>query len=408
MRIERRRLAAVLMTAGVLLLGHAAELAAQTRVPWWRRIILPNPRIDATSSYTQHRVPFSVELWRVNGVTSDGYNVATAYADFNGDGQTDMALMPIRFDGQPNEPVILTGLADNSFTDISSSVLEGPLPALRGAFRALVADFNRDGRPDLYYASACPRCEDTNVLLLSTSSGKLRWASTLVEPVGFHEGVSAADIDNDRDVDIFVSDGGFVNGARVPGYFLVNDGLGNFTIDTTRVPTGFGDGLVLSAELIDIDRDGYLDLVVGGHEFEGRTTTIFWGGLLGFRNAPRTTLPAVPGYGIVLDIEADDVDGDGRKDVVVTRTKDSPFYEGYYFQVLRQTSRRAFADQSAARIIGDPGTWEGAQSGQQAVFWIRLVDTNGDGARDILLDDKGRGLGWLNDGVGNFTFRSPW
>jgi hypothetical protein len=303
---------------------------------------------------------------------------------------------------------MLTGLADNSFTDISSSVFEGPLPELPGAIRALVADFNRDGRPDVYYASACPGCEGTNALMLSTPGGKLRWASGLVEPAGFHEGVSAADIDNDRDVDIFVSDGGFVNGARVPGYFLVNDGRGNFTIDTTRVPADFGEGLVLSAELIDIDRDGYLDLVVGGHEFEGRTTTIFWGGLLGFRNAPRTTLPAVPGYGIVLDIEADDVDGDGRKDLVVTRTKDSPFYEGYYFQILRQTSRRTFADQSAARIIGDLATWEGAASGQQAVFWIRLVDTNGDGARDILLDDKGRGLGWVNDGVGNFTFRSPW
>ena len=407
MRIERRCLAAVLLAVGILGPGLVADAAAQTS-PWWRRIVLPNPRIDATSSYTQHKVPFSVELWRANSVTG-GYNVATAYADFNGDGQTDMALMPINLDRSPHPPLILTGLADNSFTDISSSVFEGPLPELPGAFRALVADFNRDGRPDVYFASACPGCEGTNALMLSTTGGKLRWASGLVEPAGFHEGASAADIDNDRDVDIFVSDGGFVNGTRVPGYFLVNDGRGTFSIDTTRVPTSFGEGLVLSAELIDIDRDGYLDLVVGGHEYDdGRRTTIFWGGPLGLRNARQTTLPAVPGFGIVLDIEADDVDGDGRKDLVVTRTKDSPFYEGYYFQILRQTSRRTFADQSAARIIGDLATWEGAASGQQAVFWIRLVDTNGDGARDILLDDKGRGLGWVNDGVGNFTFRLPW
>jgi hypothetical protein len=120
-----------------------------------------------------------------------------------------------------------------------------------------------------------------------------------------------------------------------------------------------------------------------------------------------TLLPAVPGWGVVLDIEADDLDGDGRKEIVVTRTRDVPFYEGYYFQVLRQRRRRAFVDQSEDRIVGDPATWPGAQPGTPAVFRIRMVDVDGNGSRDLLLEDRGAGLGWVNDGTGHFTFQAP-
>jgi hypothetical protein len=399
MRIERRRLAAVLMAAGVLLLGHAAELAAQTRVPWWRKVILPNPRIDTTSSYTQSRVPFSIDLSLVDEAAGSWFTEATAYADFNGDGTTDVLAMPIAFDFSPQPPIVLTGLDQPALTDITADVLEGDMPRLVRAYRALVADFNRDGRPDVYFASANPFEPETNALLLSTRAGKLRWATELVEPPGFRGASSAADIDNDGDVDVFASN---------PNYFLINDGRGRFAIDAGRLPAGLGDSPIVAAELVDVDRDGYIDLVVGGHEFEGRATAIYWGGPLGLRNAAVTVLPAVPGFGIVVDIEVDDLDGDGRREVLLTRTKEDPFYQGYSFQILRQTRRRVFADESLARIIGDPATWPGSQPFAQVIVRVRTVDIDGDGSRDIVPDNKGRGLGWVNDGRGYFTFRSPW
>ena len=407
MRIERRRLAAVLMAAGVLLLGHAAELAAQTRVPWWRRIILPNLRIDATSSYTQHKVPSSFDLWPVSQLTDAWFAVAYGYADFNGDGQLDAATVPVGLNYEPREPRIVS--LGSPLEDITSQIVEGPLPSLPYGQRVLVADFNRDRRPDLYLTSAYYSGPGNNALLLSQPNGKLRWVQALsaLEGPGFHQAASAADIDNDGDVDIFVADDIFLSGRNA--YFLINDGRGNFTLDTTRVPPGLGQRALSAAELIDVDRDGYHDLLLGANEFgsDAWTTRIYWGGPLGFRGAS-TLLPAVPDFGVILDIEADDVDGDGRKDLVITRTGTPPrLFEGYYFQVLRQTRRRTFADESLARIIGDPATWPGAQINYAPITRIRLADVNGDGSRDLVVDDRGLGLGWVNDGKGFFSFQAP-
>jgi hypothetical protein len=390
----KKRTGRVLM-AMVLLGTLAPSLLA---APGWRRIVLPNSRIDATSSYTQSRVPFSIELWRITDAAGAWFTEATAYADFNADGKVDVLAMPIGLNFMPQPPIVLTGIDEPALTDITNQVVEGTPPALGRAYRALVSDFNRDGRPDVFFASANPITPEKNALLLSTPAGTLRWAAGLVEPVGFHAGSSAADIDNDGDVDIFTSN---------PNYFLINRGRGRFRVDTARLPPNFGELMIVAAELVDADRDGYIDLLVGGHEFEGRATAVYWGGPFGFSDARLTILPPVPGFGVVVDIEVDDLDGNGRRDVVVTRTKEAPFYEGYYFQVLRQTRRRTFVDESLDRIIGDPAAWPGAQPFTQVIQRIRTVDIDGDGSRDIVLDDKGRGLGWVNDGNGHFTFQIP-
>lgn len=392
------------LLAAVLLTGLATSVSAS---PWWRKIILPNPRIDATSSYTQHKVPSSFDLWPVSQLTDAWFAIAYGYADFNGDGQLDTATVPVGLDYEPREPRIVS--LGSPLEDITSQVVEGPLPSLPYGQRVLVADFNRDRRPDLYLASAYYSGPGNNALLLSQPNGKLRWAQALsaLEGPGFHQAASAADIDNDGDVDIFVADDIFLSGRNA--YFLVNDGRGNFTLDTTRVPPGLGQRALSAAELIDVDRDGYLDLLLGSNEFgsDAWATRIYWGGPRGFQGAS-TFLPAVPDFGVILDIEADDVDGDGRKDLVITRTGTPPrLFEGYYFQVLRQTRRRTFADESLARIIGDPATWPGSQINYAPITRIRLADVNGDGSQDLVVDDRGLGLGWVNDGRGYFSFQTP-
>jgi hypothetical protein len=96
---------------------------------------------------------------------------------------------------------------------------------------------------------------------------------------------------------------------------------------------------------------------------------------------------------------------------VITRT--NGFYTGFYFQVVMQTSRRVFADESLPRLIHDPSTWIGNNA--QWVVWIRLVDMTGDGAPDLVIHNATRqegwpneGLGWANDGNGFFTFTGTW
>jgi hypothetical protein len=46
----------------------------------------------------------------------------------------------------------------------------------------------------------------------------------------------------------------------------------------------------------------------------------------------------------VLDIDSEDINRDGLRDLVVTRT--NPSYTGFYFQVVMQISSDVFADES--------------------------------------------------------------
>lgn len=399
----KRMAGCLLMTFFVL---GAVASAAPARCPH-RRLIRPNRGIDATSSYTQHRVPFSIEQWRVAQLLDTGgwVSPANAYADFDGDGQVDLATIPVVPGNLPRTPRIVS--LGSPLEDITDRVVEGPLPEFRYGQRALVADFNKDGKPDLYLASAYFFDQGANALLLSAPDGKLHWDQALsaLEGAGFHQAASAADIDNDGDVDIFVGQDGYSGRAA---YFLINDGQGHFSLDTARVPATLGQRALSAGELIDVDRDGYLDLLVGSNDSgfpDAWPTRVYWGGPFGFANARETVLPTVSGFGVVLDVDADDLDGDGRKEIVVTRT--SPSFQGYYFQVLVPTRRRQFRDESVDRIIGDPSTWPGSLINWAPITRIRLADIDGDGSRDVIVDDRGLGLGWVNDGTGHFTFQAP-
>ena len=98
----------------------------------------------------------------------------------------------------------------------------------------------------------------------------------------------------------------------------------------------------------------------------------------------------------------EDLDGDGTRDVLLTPTggtsggSDSNFYVGYYFQILSGDGNRRFSDETGSRFAFNDtaGEW---------IVWIRLQDVNNDGAIDIFVSDRARGLAWVNDGNGNFS-----
>jgi hypothetical protein len=119
-----------------------------------------------------------------------------------------------------------------------------------------------------------------------------------------------------------------------------------------------------------------------------------------------TTLPSAPGYGVVLDMWAEDIDGDGFTDLVLNCTGDNNgpgFYSRQYLQIQRNSDRthRAFVDETAKPIkspIPYQSNW---------VPWIRLQDFDADGDLDILPDDtkatnRSHAV-WLNNGHGIFV-----
>ena len=164
---------------------------------------------------------------------------------------------------------------------------------------------------------------------------------------------------------------------------------------------------IFSAELIDIDEDGFVDLLIGAHERDGDRTGIYWGNTTGaYSSSSRTIIPAVASFGAIMDFDAEDIDGNGSRDLVINRTRDGDdgpgmgFYQGRTLQLLRHDGNRGFTDITGTNVDfpgGDADLW---------FPWIRLQDRNIDGFVDIASDDMGDGVIFHNDGNGVFT-RQP-
>lgn len=359
--------------------------------------IAPSPTVENGSSYTTRKAA----IW-VNRQTSGTYPAGfpyshTGYADLDRDGDTDF----IRTFSDNNQlfplQVMINDGAGN-FSDQTATRIVGPQPGLRTSRKVLTGDYNGDGWPDVlvlgHGIDAPPFPGEYPQLFLSNGNGTLTYDPGLESQVGFHHGGASADIDGNGTIDVFTN-------AEQP-YFLLNDGNGHFTPNTSRVPrTPSGAQFrPIASELIDVDGDGFIDLVADGYEPNGTSNAIYWGSSSGlYLYSNRSVLAPVPDMGVTLDFAVEDIDHDGRRDVVVVRTGSTNLYVGRYIQILRQTSARVFVDQTAARIVFNPALLP--------LDYIRAQDFNGDGFVDLFIDDKNDvasgQYAWINNGQGVFT-----
>lgn len=346
---------------------------------------------DSGSSYLLRQSTLWYDRW-ISGL----FTHATATLDIDKDGDLDAFVAP--GDGQnARMPArIMVNQGNGTFADGTASRLSNAQPGIFHARKALVGDYNHDGWPDVFIAGhgydAPPFAGEYPQLFLSNGDGTLRYDAQLSGLVGFDHAAASGDIDRNGSVDILVVQQG-------SPYVLLNDGLGNFSKNTSLLPAELLWKNYFSSELVDVDRDGWLDLLIGGHEFENAPTTLYWGSQGGWSANRKYVFPAVADKGIVLDFAAEDIDGDGMRDLVADRSGQTPFYSGRSFQILRQVSPRQFADETGARITMD--------TGQGWIDYFRLQDIDDDQDPDLLIDDKHRtfdgAYAWVNDGHGVFT-----
>lgn len=129
--------------------------------------------------------------------------------------------------------------------------------------RAAIGDVNGDGLDDIYIGGAS---RQAGQLYLQTGNGFNRKAIPDFDRFAGSEDIAVLffDCDQDKDLDLFVGAGG---NNRDPGSpelqnrLYRNDGKGNFSFDSTALPSSGDNNGVVVAE--DYDRDGDLDLFVG-------------------------------------------------------------------------------------------------------------------------------------------------
>lgn len=198
----------------------------------------------------------------------------------------------------------------------AGSPFEG-LEVREGGGQAL-ADFDGDGQLDIYFAVAT----GDDRLYLAQPGGTLSFKGFSIANSGIEEhSAVAADLDNDGDADLVI--GG--DGVRI----YRNDGPSassgvTFTDVSMLAQLGkFTGEALFGTSVADLDRDGWLDVVVAGHRFEhpisdGTGGVISWphilhgtGGMV-FEDKS-AVLPVKPAITFVISLV--DLDGDGDQDL---------------------------------------------------------------------------------------------
>jgi Ca2+-binding RTX toxin-like protein len=335
-----------------------------------------------------------------------------AHADLNLDGNQDIISTYFRYpqDVNPIEIRISLGDGRGRFTESTVLLVAGDVPGTVHPREVVVADFNGDGMPDIFVADhgydAAPFPGQQNLLLLSVGIGLYADSTNDLPALSdFSHAAASADIDNDGDLDIYVSN--VWGQGMVPPYFLINDGAGVFTRSDTNIPSPHDNldaAKYTSCEMADVDDDADMDLILGSSgDFGTASTILFNDGAGAFGDA--IELPAKPfGDGsIAVDIDVTDINRDGRKDIFITYTDDDPFYTGRYVQVLMQDESGAFVDETAGRLpqsTSNENTWQ---------IWTDLVDIDGDGDLDLIghrQGPEGALAIYTNAGAGVFTLQA--
>jgi hypothetical protein len=259
-----------------------------------------------------------------------------------------------------------------------------------------VGDANNDGRLDVL-VQQYPQPDEGLLVLRGNGDGTFSSQTRVTTATQSTFGI-LTDLDSDGNRDVIVGQVGEAGGDAVAVFF----GHGDLTFDAAPVslPAGF---LPWSGIVSDLNGDGRRDLVVT--HLEDNFLTVFRNdGNRKFSSAPVST-----GY-TVAGVTVGDVTGDGKRDLVYTQTSGDgyPYHEGYVF-VARGRGDATF--EAPVRYQVARGAWKVVIGDFTRDGIIDIVTAN---RSSIYIDDCGGDTRktWdtlsLLAGTGNGAFAAPY
>jgi len=239
-------------------------------------------------------------------------------------------------------------------------------------------DVNGDGLADVYLGGAVGAPKKLYFQLRNGTfvdrSPTVFLADTAVEAVD----AVLVDVDNDNDLDLFVVTGSnefLPNDPNLQDRLYLNDGKGGFVLDN-RLPNLFDNGSCVAAS--DFDRDGDIDLFVGGRMIVGQygldpPSYLFVNDGTGeFKNYTKRYLGDIKNLGMVTAASWADLDGDQFPELIVV----GDWMAVTVFKNLKGSRLELLSSPALAQSEG---------------WWntVHPADLDGDGDLDLVLGNLG-------------------
>jgi enediyne biosynthesis protein E4 len=266
---------------------------------------------------------------------------------------------------------------ENEFVDTKRQFLL-PWQLSRQGPKIITGDVDRNGLDDLFVGG--PKGQ-SSALYLQQSSGKFLISNVQpwkADSLSDHLGACFFDADSDGDADLYVVSGGsepYNEPAGLQDKIYLNDGIGNFSAAINALPVFTGSRSCVGS--LDFDKDGDLDLFVGGYVEPGRFPFAARSYLLRndsekghilFSEVTIQVAPDLMNPGMVTQATVTDINKDGWPDLMIAG-------EWMPIQIFINTKGK-FKDLSANFGLKDTdGLWEK----------ILADDIDGDGDEDFII-----------------------
>ncbi|MEO5563306.1 MAG: FG-GAP-like repeat-containing protein, partial [Chitinophagaceae bacterium] len=290
--------------------------------PWFSMLPSRNPSgnmfadvTDTVNIAYKHREnsfnDFNIQPLIPHKVSTQGPKLAVA--DIDNDGLDDFYVCGAR--NQAGKLFIQK--KDGQFSSINDKVFA--IDSAGEEVNAVFFDADGDSDQDLYVVSGGNESQNeihnSDRLYINDGKGNFAKSNGLPELKGNKSVAIAADVDKDGDLDLFV--GGRVEagryGATPQSYLLLNDGKGKFSIAAEEMAPGLqAAGMITDAAWTDLDKDGWMDLVIVG---EWMPVTIF-------KNQKGKLVNETVSYGLEhttglwTTLHVADIDNDGADDLL--------------------------------------------------------------------------------------------
>jgi len=287
-----------------------------------------------------------------------------ATGDFNGDGNTDLAIT----NSIDDTVTILLGNGSGGFTAASG----GPFAVGHAPNSIAVADFNGDGYADLAVANSA---DITVTLLLGNGNGGFAPAGGSPFTLGSRPTyLIAGDFNNDGNADLAVASF-FGNNVSI---LLGNGNAGFSTPSGSPITVGHGpSGLAMG----DFNGDGKPDLAVANNTDNDMSI------LQGNGDGTFNSLATVPVSAHPVSVAVGDLNGDGKADLAVTG------------QSATKNLTVLFGNGSGGFTAANPTPFTAGMTAQ----CVAIGDFNGDGKADLAIANSGSNNVTVLLGVDNPT-----